>query len=66
MADAKDLKSFGEQSSCGFESRLGHQFYGCVAEWSIASVLKTEVPENGTVGSNPTAPAILRKVGRAA
>ena len=31
---------------------------GRVAEWSIASVLKTEVPQ-GTVGSNPTSSVIF-------
>ena len=32
---------------------------GRVAEWPIASVLKTEVPQ-GTVGSNPTSSVELR------
>ena len=39
-----------------------------MAEWLIASVLKTEVPEYGTVGSNPTLSAIfwgLSSFGRA-
>jgi hypothetical protein len=32
---------------------LVSSFFGRVAEWPIASVLKTEVPQ-GSVGSNPT------------
>ena len=27
MADIRDLKSRGEQSPCGFDSRLGHLFF---------------------------------------
>jgi hypothetical protein len=33
-------------------------FYGYVVEWAMASVLKTEVGDEPTVGSNPTVPAM--------
>lgn len=36
-------------------------FYGRVAEWPIASVLKTEVPQ-GTGGSNPSSSVLINSL----
>jgi hypothetical protein len=35
MADAEDLKSSGDFSSCGFDSHLGHQFFDLSLELFI-------------------------------
>ena len=58
------------KGSCGFESHIlrhvahgrrgspvfcaENSMHGEVAEWLKAAVLKTVVPDKGTVGSNPT------------
>ena len=51
LARAPALQAGGRR----FESVILHKF-GSVAEWSIAPVLKTDVPQ-GTGGSNPSASA---------
>ena len=47
-------------SECEFESRLGHQKYGCVGKLVTPGDCKS--PATGTVGSTPTASTKLWKV----
>jgi hypothetical protein len=39
MADAEDLKSSGDFSSCGFDSHPGHHFSSFIFSWLMSSFL---------------------------
>ena len=51
MADIRDLKSRGEKSPCGFDSRLGHPFSPTIQSLDDA-IFADFKPEKYAVGEN--------------